>query len=98
MKLKGLLILVWLVLLILQPVLLCWMLIMIALNTKRALSMVLAYDRLGNAAFGQGDRETISSWSGRKGGWREQAIDWLFRHLTGELNHCDNHREIQCKN
>lgn len=94
MKQTSVLILAWLVIGMLSLLVYFYMLLMIVCNQKRAVSMTLAYDRLGNAAMGQGDRETISSWSGRKDGWQERFINWLFFHLTGEVNHCDNNREM----
>lgn len=93
MKIKFVLTLAWFAIALLNVVVWLWMGISILFNTKRATSIAVAYDRLGNAAMGQGDRETISSWSGRKDGWQEKFINWIFFHLKGETNHCDIYRE-----
>ena len=92
MKTRLVLLFFWLIIGLLVPSIWLYMFICTAFNTKRAISRAIAFDRLGNAALGQGDRETISSWSGRKNGWREEAINKLFYWLTGEVNHCDNNR------
>lgn len=92
MKIRFLLLFFWVIIGILYPIVWIYSLVCIAFNTKRAISIAVAFDRLGNAALGQGDRETISSWSGRKNGWQEECINWLFFHLTGEVNHCDRYR------
>ena len=94
MKRKAVLLFFWFIILLTNCVIQLWMLIEIVFNTDRAVSMAIAYDRLGNAAMGQGDKETISSWSGRKDSWQEKVIDKLFNILTGEVNHCDNNREV----
>lgn len=69
-----------------------WMAASIMFSVKRATAIAIAYDRLGSAAMGNG-QETISSWAGKKNSWQEQFINWLFKTLTGEENHCDNNRE-----
>ena len=61
-------------------------------NTGRALAILLAVDRLGNVAMGQGN-ETISSWEGRRNGPLEKPINWLFSKLGLGEDHCDNNRE-----
>lgn len=95
MKTRLALILAWLVIGLLNGAVWCWMGLCILCNAPRAISIAVAYDRLGNAALGQGDRETISSWSGRHNGWQERVINWIFYHLTGEKNHCDKYRELE---
>lgn len=94
MRIRLVLMLAWLVIGLLNGTVWFWMGISILFNTTRAVSIAVAYDRLGNAAMGQGDQETISSWSGRKNGWQERFINWIFLHLTGEENHCDKYREV----
>jgi hypothetical protein len=69
-----------------------WFVVSLLFNTERALAIVLAYDRLGNVAMGQGN-ETVSSWAGRRNSWLEKPINFLFKILTGETNHCDSHLE-----
>jgi hypothetical protein len=93
MKIRLVLLLAWISIALLSFVIWLWMGVSILFNIPRAISMAVAYDRLGNAAMGQGDRETISSWSGRNNGWQERFINWLFFHLMGETNHCDKYRE-----
>lgn len=93
MKIRFVLTLAWLAIGILNIVIWLFMALSIITNVERAVSIATAYDRLGNAAMGQGDTETISSWSGRKNGWQEKFINWLFFHLMGETNHCDKYRE-----
>lgn len=93
MKVRLVLILAWLIIAPLSIATWIWMAVGILFNMPRATSIAVAYDRLGNAAMGQGDRETISSWSGKKNGWQERFINWLFFHLMGETNHCDKYRE-----
>jgi len=65
---------------------------------RYAYNLLIAFDQLGNVLLG-GDNpdETISSAVGRKAvagrRWAlvaERGIDWLFRHLTGEIGHCRN--------
>ena len=70
-----------------------WMFISIFFNPQRALEIAIAYDRLGNAAMGQGGNETISSWAGRNNHWLEKPINWVFKILTGEDNPCDRWKE-----
>lgn len=94
MKLRLVLLFFYLVITILAPIIWMYLSVCIMFNTKRAVSITIAYDRLANAALGQGDRETISSWSGKKNGWQEEFINKLFFILTGETNHCDKYREV----
>jgi len=93
MKVRIVLLLAWLFIGILNTAVWLWMGVSILFDTPRAIDIAIAYDRLGNAAMGQGDRETISSWSGRQNGWQEKFINWIFFHLMGEENHCDRYRE-----
>lgn len=82
----------WFVIALFNVAVLFWMGVAIVFNLKRATDIAIGYDRLANTAMGQG-HETISSWAGKRNGWEEKAINWLFKTLTGEENHCDNHRE-----
>jgi hypothetical protein len=67
-----------------------WLLGSIIAGSPRATTICEGYDRVGNILMGQGN-ETISSYYGKKGGWQEKFINWLFLKLTGEANHCKNH-------
>ncbi len=92
MKVRLVLLFFWFVILAVNVAIQFWMLVSICFNVKRAVAIAIAYDRLGNAAMGQG-YETISSYAGKKNGWQEKFINWLFFVLTGERNHCDRNRE-----
>ena len=94
MKQRLVLIFFWLVIALLSGVILFWMAVAILFNINRATVIALAYDRLGNVAMGQGN-ETISSWAGKRNSWLEKPINFLFKILTGEVNHCDNSKEAQ---
>ena len=66
-----------------------WMLVGICTGSPRTWRILLAYDRLGNAATGGSDRETISSraWRGANEGRRGwcllcRVLDWL------QKDHC----------
>jgi hypothetical protein len=74
-----------------------WMLGSIIMGSKRALDIAVGYDRIGNIAMGQGN-EKISSYYGRKHGWQERFIDWLFKTLTGEVGHCANSLALDITN
>ena len=65
-----------------------WTVWCIVFNPKRATEIVLAYDRVGNVAMGQGN-ETISSWAGRHNSWMERPINLMFEWLGAGKNHCD---------
>ena len=93
MKTRLVLIFFWFVILAANVLIQMWFTLSIVFSVKRATAIAMGYDRLGNAAMGQGN-ETISSWAGRHGGWQERFINWLFRLLTGEENHCDKYREV----
>jgi hypothetical protein len=63
-----------------------WMLVGIIVGSKRTWRILVAYDRLGNAATGGSDRETISSRAHRgategRRGWCIlcRALDWLHK-------------------
>lgn len=93
MKTRLVLLLAWLIIFPLSLLVWVYMGVGILFNVERATSIALGWDRLGNASLGQGDMQTISSWSGRHGGWQERFIDWIFFNMTGEVNHCDNNIE-----
>lgn len=93
MKTRFVLILAWLLIVLLNSIVWLYLFVTILFNIDRAISITIAYDRLGNTVMGQGDKETISSWSGKKNSWQEEFVNWLFFHLTGEVNHCGNNRE-----
>ena len=92
MKKRAVLFIFWIIILLLNVVIQLWMTCSLIFNVERATTIALGYDRLGNAAMGQGN-ETISSWAGRKNSWMEPWINKLFKVLTGEVNHCDNNLE-----
>lgn len=82
----------WFIILGLNVAAMIWFAVCIMFNPTRATQIALGYDRVGNAAMGQGN-ETISSWAGRHSSWMERPINWLFKALTGEENHCNHSRE-----
>ena len=94
MKTRFLLILVWPFVLLFELIVQIWFLVSLIFNIDRAIKIILGYDRLGNIAMGQGN-ETISSWTGRHNSWLEPIINWIFKVLTGEDNHCDKHLEVK---
>lgn len=94
MRTRLVLLFFWFAIAVLNCAVWIWMGVSILFNTKRAIDIAIAYDRLANISMGQGD-ETISSWSGKKNSWQEEFINWLFFQLTGEVNHCDANRELR---
>ncbi|MGB8517037.1 MAG: hypothetical protein WCD45_04020 [Gallionella sp.] len=76
------------------PVSLVWVLfaIIFAPNGERALAIILAYDRLGNAMSGGDGRETISSRIGRLQGAPDTMPKWaaVLGGILDKLqaNHC----------
>jgi hypothetical protein len=92
MKARLLLLLLWPLILLFDCVVQVWFGVCLIFNVPRATAIALGYDRLGNVAMNQGN-ETLSSWAGRNNSWLEPVIDWIFKILTGEKNHCDNNRE-----
>lgn len=76
----------WLLCQVLHPIVALWMLLAILVGSRRAVRMAIAYDRLGNAATGGLDTETISSRSNRgtsegNRGWCLlcRVLDWIDR-------------------
>jgi hypothetical protein len=92
MKLRFVLCLFWIIIAVCNAAVMFWMAVCIMFNIDRATQIALGYDRVGNVAMGRG-WETISSWAGRNNDWLERPINWLFKVLTGEENHCDRWKE-----
>lgn len=92
MKLRFALIFFWLIIIVSEIIVNIFTLWCILFNTKRAVEIELAFDRVGNSAMGQGN-ETISSWAGRHNSWMEPYINKLFEWLGEGPNHCDNNIE-----
>jgi hypothetical protein len=68
-----------------------WLFVAILINSSRAWRIILAYDRLGNAATGGSDTETISSRANRgtvegNRGWC--LLCWLLDRI--QKGHCKN--------
>lgn len=78
----------WCIILVLEIAVQFWFFVSVIFNPVRAKAIVLAYDRLGNIAMGQGN-ETVSSWAGRKNSWLEPGINKLFEWLGAGKEHCD---------
>lgn len=85
------LLLFWIIILFFEFIVHTYLAFCIIFNTNRATEIILAYDRVGNVAMGQGN-ETVSSWAGRHNSWLEKYINFLFE-LMGQKNHCDSVRE-----
>lgn len=82
----------WWIILGLNVAAMIWFGVCIVFNPARATQIALGYDRVGNAAIGQGN-ETISSWAGRHNDWLEKPINKLFEWLGAGPNHCDRSLE-----
>lgn len=56
------------------------------------LNILVGLDQSIGTLFGIDADETISSYIGRKhpGDWQERVINWIFKTLTGEEDHCKN--------
>lgn len=89
MKLRLALVFFWFAIAFFNGIVMLYMAFCILFNTDRATKISVAYDRVGNAAMGNNSTETISSWAGRTNHWMEKPINYLFKILTGEDNHCD---------
>lgn len=74
----------WLLCCVCAAMALAWLPVAILLGNARAWRMIVAFDRVGNAALGGSDRETISSRANRaRAGQRRwgcvlcKVLDWL---------------------
>ena len=82
--------LIWLLCLVASFVSAVWMLIAIAVGSKRAWSLAISHDQLANTAFGGDEDETISSRAGKANREGKRWACVLCKLLDKiDPNHCE---------